>query len=56
LQSKEQDMNHTDKPGGTRPFGPLQRCAQLGFAVLALLQPDLALAVSPLLGLWRAPA
>ncbi len=48
-------MNHHDT-GSTRPFGLLRRCAQVGFAVLALLQPDLALAVSPMLKLLRAPA
>ncbi|HZR34297.1 MAG TPA: hypothetical protein VFA75_02900 [Nevskia sp.] len=48
-------MNHHDS-GSTRPFGLLRRCARIGFAVLALLQPDLALAVSPMLGLLRTPA
>ena len=46
--------------GSTRPFDLLRRCAQLGFAALALLQPDLALAASsslgPMLRLLRAPA
>lgn len=42
--------------GGTRPFGLLRRCAQLAFAALALLQPDLAVLVSPLFNLLRTPA
>jgi hypothetical protein len=49
-------MNLTQAPGGTRPFGLLRRCVQIGFAVLTLLQPDLALAVSPALKLFRVPA
>jgi hypothetical protein len=51
-------MNHNNNPigglGGTRPFGLLLRCAQLGFALLVLLQPDLALVLAPLVqGLTR---
>jgi hypothetical protein len=46
--------------GSTRPFGLLLRCVQLGFAALALLQPDLALAASsisgPMLRLLKVPA
>lgn len=49
-------MNHHDNPRGTRPFGLLLRCVQLGFALLALLQPDLARALSPTLKLLRLPA
>ena len=49
-------MNNIKKPGGTRPFGLLSRCLQLGFAMLVLLQPDLALVLSPLVDLLTRAA
>jgi hypothetical protein len=42
--------------GSTRPFGLLGFCARLGYAALALLAPELALAMSPVAGLLRRPA
>jgi hypothetical protein len=44
-------MSITKYPGGTRPFELLQRCARLGLAMLALLQPDLALVLAPMVEL-----
>lgn len=45
-----------NQTGGTRPFTLLQHCARVGFAAFELLQPDLARAVSPMLGLLVFPA